>query len=308
MESNRKKVWTIPRLQGAIKAAFLARAVQERKEEFEIELRYRDLKSLLSVTEGAVSDRSLSRALAGLVASGHLKKQGTGKKTRYRIFIPRPDRIGAYAKSDGTSIAVGAKIGAVGRIDEGWAFYGVPESLANRLRPVLRQEANLFRDRVSDALDDFAGHVIHKIIVQARGRLPRRAIRAGEEGLWQVLQQSTLLAMLSFGGSRFWDWIDQTHPGALQFVRKNLGLEQVGTAGHPGSVDDLVRVWTLLTGIPEAKLRLGIERETKAFGRHVEAANRLLQALPPSKREKAAKELGDLSPLGGALSAVVHHL
>src|SRR5271156_2300279 len=98
MVSNRKKVWTIPRLQGAIKAAFLARAFQERKDEYDVELRYRDLKAAISVSEGAVSDRTLSRALFGLVSTGHLKKSGTGKKTRYRLFIPRSDLITAFAK------------------------------------------------------------------------------------------------------------------------------------------------------------------------------------------------------------------
>jgi hypothetical protein len=308
MEGNRKKIWTIPRLQGAIKAAFLARALEERRDEFGIELRYRDLKSQLSITEGPVSDRTLSRALSGLVATGHLKKGGMGKKTRYRVFIPRADLIAAYAKSDGTSITVGSNIGAVGRIDEGWAFYGIPEPLTNRLRPILRREASAFRERVSGVLDEFAEGVIHKIVLQARGRLPRREIQSGEEGLWQVLQRSTLFAMLSFGGSRFWDWIEQTHPGALRLVRKRIGLDTAQPAGRDVPLNDLVRVWTFLTGIPEEKLRLGIEKESKAFGRHVEAANRLLQALPPAKRKKAVTELGNLSPLGGALTAVVHHL
>lgn len=284
------------------------RALQDRTDEFAIELRYRDLKSVLSVTEGAVSDRTLSRALAGLVKSGHLKKQGTRKQTRYRVFIPRPDLIAAYAKSDGTSIAVGAQIGAVGRLDEGWAFYGVPESLANKLRPILRREANAFRQRLSGVLDEFAEKAIHKIVLQARGRLPRVEIRAGEEGLWKILQQSTILAMLTFGGNRFWDWIEQTHPGALRLVRKSFGIDPGTPPRNEVQVDDLVRVWTILTGIPEATLRLGIETETRAFERHVKAANRLLQALPPSRRARAVKELGDLSPLGGALSGVVHHI
>lgn len=308
MESNRKKVWTIPRLQGAVKAAFLVRALQEKKDEFDIELRYRDLKSLVAFTEGSVSDRTLSRALSGLVVSGHLRKQGSGKKIRYRIRIPRADLIAAYARSDGTSISVGASIGAVGRLDEGWSYYGVPEPLANRLRPMLRREAGYFRERVSKALDEFADGVIHKIVVQARGRLSKRDLAAGEEGLWQILQKSTLFAMLTFGGGRFWTWIEQTHPGALQLFRMSIGLDRAPPAGHEVPVDDLVRVWTFLTGIPEAALRLGIEKEVKTFGLQVEAANRLLQALTPSKREMAVRELGNLSPLGGALTAVVHHL
>ena len=310
LESNRKKIWTIPRLQGAVKAAFLARALQERRDELDLELRYRDLKSSVSLTEGSVSDSTLSRALTGLVATGHLTKQGTGKTTRYRVRIPRSDLIAAYAKSDGTSIAVGAGIGAVGRIDEGWAFYGIPEPLANRLRPILRREASAFREKVSTVLDNFAAGVIHKIVSQAPGGLSRREIQAGEEGLWQIVQHSALIAMVYFGGSRFWDWIEQTHPGALNLVRRSIGLDSVGVppTGSEIPVNEFIKVWTFLTGLPEEKLRPAIGREAKALSRHVAAANRLLQALPPSRRDKAQKELGNLAPLGGALTAVIHHL
>lgn len=308
MDSNRKKVWTLPRLQGAVKGVFLTRALQERKDEFDIELRNRDLKSMLSVTEGPLSDRTLSRALSGLVASGHLSKQGVGKRTRYRIVIPRPDLVKAYAKSDGTSIAVGASIGAVGRVDEGWAFYGVPEGLANRLRPVLRREAGAFRDRVSAVLDEFAETIIHRIVRQAQGRLSRNHIRAGEDGLWAILHRSALFAMLSLGGSRFWDWIEQTHPGALRLVRKSIGLDGAMPVAGEVPINDLVRVWAFLTGYPETRLRFEIEREAKRVGPHIEAANRLLQALPPSRRARAVKDLGDLTPLGGAVTAVIHHL
>ncbi|MCI4335988.1 MAG: hypothetical protein L3K17_02155 [Thermoplasmata archaeon] len=308
MESNRKKIWTIPRLQGAVKATFFARALQDRKDEFDIELRYRDMKAMLSVTEGPVSDRTLSRALAGLVASGHLEKSGVGKKTRYKVVIPRSDLIAAYAKSDSTSITVGSNIGAVGRIDEGWAFYGVPAPLANRLRPILRREASAFRERVAAVLDEFAEGVIHKIVLLARGRLSRKEIRAGEEGLWRMLQQSTLTAMLYFGGSRFWEWIEQTHPGALSLVRRSIGLDALAETGRAVPVDQFVKIWTFLTGIPEEKLRPAFERESKALSRHVAAANRLIEALPRSRRERALKELGNLTPLGSALTAVIHHL
>ncbi len=50
--------------------------------------------------------------------------------------------------------------------------------------------------------------------------------------------------------------------------------------------------------MPEAKLRLGVEKEAKTFRRHVEAAERLLKALPASKRAKAVREMGNLAPLG----------
>lgn len=307
MESDRKKVWTIPRVQGAVKAVFLAQGVRERKDEFDVELRYRDLKSSLSISEGPVSDRTLSRALAGLVESGHVKKSGTGKKTRYRIKIPRSDLIAAYAKSDGTSIAIASRIGAVGQLDGGWAFYGVPEPLANRLRPALRSEAELFRQRVSEVVGRFADGVIRKIVQQAGGRLPRRAIKEGAEGLQQVLQRSVVMSMIYFGGGRFWDWIEQTHPGALKLVRKLGGIETI-TPGGEVSVEQLTKALAFLTGFSEEEIRPRIEREARVIARHAQAANRLLDALPPSKRERARRELAYLSPLGGALTAVVHHL
>jgi hypothetical protein len=314
MESVRGKTWTVERLQGAIKATFFARGLELQRAAAGVALpdvalegvsfRYTELKRAIQSFEGPVADRTLSHALSALVADGHLKREERGRAVLYTLTIPRADHIVAFAKSDAGAIENAAAIGGVTDLTDGWAYYGLPEVLKDRLHPRLRRAANAYRKEILDTVDRFIRSVIREAVGKARGRLPPKELRVVERALYDTIQlQATGWLTLS-RGALLWSNLETMIPGALKAWQRVLGLPDQPEWDGQWTDGDIEAVSRAL-GAPSEKLREVVEKETRKMEKTRPAVERFFKALGPEETDRVGRELGEVVVLLGNLTAVV---
>jgi hypothetical protein len=314
MDSIRGKTWTVERLQGAIKATFFAKGLELQRAAEGIalpdialegvSLRYTELKRAIQGSEGPVADRTLSHALSGLVADGHLRREERGRAVLYTLTIPRADHIVAFAKSDASALENAAEIGGITDLTDGWAYYGLPEVLKDRLQARLRSAATRYRQAILEIVDRFIRIVIREAVRKARGRLPLKELRVVEKALYDTIQlQATGWLTLS-RGALLWSNLETMIPGALKAWQRVLGLpDQPEWDGR--WTDDHIGAVSRGLGVESDELRRVVERETRKMERSRPSLERFFKALGPEETDRVGRELGEAVVLLGNLTAVV---
>src|SRR4029077_18759127 len=140
-DSERGKMWTLERAQGAVKAAFFAKEVQEPESSEDPKLHFSEIRRLGGKNERPISDRTLSRAISSLIARGQLEKTGSRKGIEYRLVISKSERVKAFARTDSAWVERSAEVGGIGDGERGFAFYGIPEIFREKYRHRLQREA-----------------------------------------------------------------------------------------------------------------------------------------------------------------------
>jgi DNA-binding transcriptional ArsR family regulator len=314
MESARGKTWTVERLQDAIKATFFARGLELQRAAAGValpdvalegvSLRYTELKRAIQVSDGPVADRTLSHALSALVANGHLRREERGRAVLYTLTIPTADHIVAFARSDASAIENAAEIGGITDLTDGWAYYGLPPVLKDRLQPQLRRAANAYRKEILDMADRFTRRVLREAVRKARGRLSPKDLRLAERALYDTIQlQATGWLTLS-RGALLWSNIETMIPGALKAWQRVLGLPDQPDWDGQWTETDIEAVARAL-GTPSEQLERVVEKEMRKMERSRPALERFFQALGPEETARLGRELSDVVVLLGNLTAVV---
>ncbi len=302
-ESNKRRTWTVPRLQNAIKAAFFGRSVESATSEEEISLRYSDLKSAVSASEGPVADRTLSRALADLVSRGHLQREPRGREVLYRLSIPRVEKLAAFAKSDADAIRFAAQVGGIADLSEGWAYYGIPEFLHERLRGRLRRAGLAHRKAIGEVVDQVVDETLRSVVRRGRGRLSRETLWKVEDGLYATLEPEAIGWLALARGQIVWSNIETLIPGALAAWRRAIGVEGIIPKGPP-TIDSQAQFWSRVLQVPAVEIRKVLERELKRIERYRPVLDQFFAVLSPEERGLVARDLNGLIVLIANLTAV----
>ena len=302
------------RLQGAIKATFFAKGLELQRAAAGValpdvaldgvSLRYTDLKRAIQASEGPVADRTLSHALAGLVADGHLKREEQGRAVLYTLTIPTADHVVAFAKSDASAIENAAEIGGITDLTDGWAYYGLPTSLNERLQRRLRRAAGAYRKQILATVDRFTREVIREAVGQARGRLPPKELKLVERALYDTIQLQATGWLTISRGAILWSNLETMIPGALKAWQRVLGLPDAPEWDGQWTESDVEAVSRAL-GAPPAQLQHVLEREMRKMERTRPSLERFFQALGPEEADRVGRELGEVVVLLGNLTAVV---
>jgi hypothetical protein len=314
MEPQRGKTWTVERLQGAVKAAFFAKGLELQRAAAGvalpdvalegIALRYTELKQTIQALEGPVADRTLSHALSGLVLNGHLRREERGRAVYYTLTIPASDHVTAFAKSDASAIENAAELGGLTDLTDGWAYYGLPEILKERLGPSLRRAAHAYRKELLACLDRWTREVVHGAIAQARGRLPRRELRAVEEALHHTIQLQSTGWLTLTRGQLLWSNLETVIPGALRTWQRVLGLPDQSEWDGEWTEEHIGGVARGL-GVPPERLRGIVQRETRRMEKARPSLERFFELLGPEASERVGREIREMIVLVGNLTAVV---
>lgn len=193
MDSERSRFWTIEKAQGAVKASFFSRIIVPRKGDEDLQLRFTQIQQLVSRTEGQIGDRTLSRALAGLVQSGVLQKKVEGKFSLYSLGpTNRSVRVKAFAHAEGAAIDSAGAIGGVGDVARGWGVYGVPDIFSRRLRGRLRKECLRHQESLGRVFDDVWDETIDSILRPVKGRVSGKAFKQGGKAIEELLELQTI--------------------------------------------------------------------------------------------------------------------
>lgn len=302
--SRRAKLWTVGRLENAIRATFFARAMELGRSEEKVRLRYTDIKRSIEASEGPLADRTLSRALAGLVGNSQLSRAPRGREVLYGLTIPRGERVRAFAKSDATAVEASARIGGMGDLTEGWACYGIPPELKDRLRPHLLRSSREVRGVLLGVVNRVAEEVIRSALRSARPRLPRRELQEVEAALRELARSSAVGWLALARGAMFWQNVEAMAPGALGTTRRLLGLERVPPEA-PEVGEAHVGAWARMLGEPFEEVRERVAVELRAAERRQPLIDRLFAALGPGDGEKVMRELDGLLVLVTSLVLVV---
>jgi hypothetical protein len=314
MESARGKTWTVERLQDTIKATFFARGLELQRAAAGValpdvalegvSLRYTELKRAIQVSEGPVADRTLSHALSALVADGHLRREERGRAVLYTLTIPTADHVVAFARSDASAIENAAEIGGITDLTDGWAYYGLPTTLNDRLHPRLRRAANAYRKEILATVDRFTRSVIREAVRKAHGRLPPKELRVVERVLYDTIQlQATGWLTLS-RGALLWSNLETVIPGALKVWQRVLGLSDQPAWDGQWTETDIEAVSRAL-GTPSEQLQKVVEKEKRKMERSRPTLEKFFEAIGPEETDRVGRELGEVVVLLGNLTAVV---
>jgi len=307
MDSQKTRYWTIPKAQEAIKASFFLKEMTSPGEGVELWLRFTQIRDIISQAEGAISDRTLSRALSGLVGSDNLRKRSQGKYSLYSLVRARADEVKAFARAEAAAIESGGALGGVGNSSEGWAVFGIPESMPRRYRRAFRKECLRHRDQLRDVLDEVWGDAVDAILRPSRSRVSHRVFKAGEKGVEDLLELQVLGSIFLGYGARFWGIAEAFVPKAPQAFQRALGL----TFAPEATVQERMSVLlSKLAGKPVDEIRPVVDEEFSKIGRKIRSAaaatQPLWESLTPKERERAGRRLQAAGAMTAALASVVH--
>jgi hypothetical protein len=301
------KLWTIERAEGAVKAAFFSRSVLTPAEEGDVWLRFTEIRSAVSVGEGPIGDRTLSRALRSLLSSGQLKHRREGRASLYGLVISRTARVQAISRAEAAAIELSGAIGGWGDGSAGWSVFGVPDGVPRKYRAHLRAECLHHQEALRDILYGILDEYIDAVLRPTRSRVPRKVYQRGQKGLAQLLE----LQLLGIEGvaytSRIWRIVEKTVPGTLDAVRRVVlpGITPEIPVG-----EGIALVVSKLGGVPIEEVRRDVEKELARLQNKVEQAaasvKPLWNALTDSEQERAGRRLQAASTMAAALTSVVH--
>jgi hypothetical protein len=303
VDSKRGKVWTLDRAQGAVKAAFFAKEVLLQESDAEPRLHFSEIGALIGKNERDIGDRTLARAIAVLVAKGHLKKSGVGKGTAYTLDIPKSERVKAFARTDSAWLERVSQIGGIADGERGYAFYGVPEILTDQLRSRLRRAALKHQTVIREVLEQVWNDCADLLLKPARRRLPQKIWMEGEKAVYRIDRLMVLGSIGQGYANRLWQMLEGTIPGALTTYQKTLGIS---FAPETPVYERLAIAISKVGGIDRGTVEPQIERLMQRLKRDGERTQPLWDSLTQAERERAGKAVAATIALTASLTSVVH--
>jgi hypothetical protein len=307
MDSEKLRYWTIPKAQAAVRATFFSRGLAPHGEEEEVWLRFSEIQRFIGITESPIGDRTLSRALAGLVETGGLRKKTEGKFSHYALVIQLPERIKAFVQAEAKAIEAAGTVGMRGDRSEGWAVYGVPEILPKKYRARFRKAGLAHRAALRRILKDVWDEAAVAVLRPARGRVSRKVYQEGEKAL-AILGEFQVLGSMGLGyGARVWGMLEGAVPGSMRAFQRGMGLTTPSEASLPEIISKLV---SQIASRPIEDVRPDVDLEFKRFLKRFERAEAAFKpmwgALTPSEKERAVKRLQAARAMTASLTSVVH--
>jgi len=302
-DSVKARNWTVPRVENGIKSAFFGRGVELATQEDEVSLRYTDLKRAIGATEGPVADKTLSRALRAMNQRGQLQRNRKGREVYYRLTIPRAEKLAAFAKSDSGAIQAAARVGGVGDVGEGWAFYGVPDLLKEKVRKRLERASRRFRSEMGETIERLLDETISSGIRRARGRMPRSDLWRVEDTLYHVFQTQATGALVMVRASLLWSNLESIFPGSLVAAKRALGIPDLPdpniewTDAHSDAI-------AKATGVPPEVIRSAVARETKRLEKARPLLTRFFELLGPEEGNRFGEHINAIVAMVATLTAV----
>ena len=307
MDSEKTKYWTIAKAQGAVKASFFSRGFLVSKGVGEVWLRFTEIKQIIAATEGPVGDRTLSRALAGLVGQNRLKKKIEGKFSLYSLVIPWPERVRAFARAEAAAVEGAGSIGGMGDSTEGWAVYGIPDIIPKSYRRRFKKECFRHQEVLREVLYDIWEKCFDAILKPVRKRVSRKIFRDGEKALEYVMEFQMVGSSGLGYAARFWGVVEGTIPGAQRAFQLGAGLTFAPEATFPERVSAIVS-WTASRPIEE--VRSEVNKEFARLQNRIQKAGLsfkvLWDNLTPREKARAERILQAATVMTACLTSVVH--
>lgn len=295
MEINTGGKWSLSEAMSAVQAKLFLK-MTEADSLPQASMSFTEIRDTLTKGGKKIGSKMLSKTLRALQTKGILNKDGERKGIRYFFKKPsRDEKIAVYAAADRAGIEAAASFGGVGNVQQGWTFYGVPDSLAHRIRPRLRMEASRFQERIDRILKDEADRFLRSLVRRVRGRLSAKDLQAGERALWHAINAARAYGMLSAGMAWVATFLDRTVPGTMGRAMSEI----VSKAPTEDVAAIRFLAWRLGTTEERVKKEFDAEAKRQAAGR------RLFEALPPRERDRAGREFAALVQLSASLCAVV---
>ena len=284
--------WSVGEAQSGIIAGFVLRADELGSEK--VSMRFKDLRGALDSMEVGkqIAPKTLSKALKALVARGRLARNQSGREVWYSLEkLPRQDLVPIITATHRAAILSAANLGAIGDLEQGWAFYGIPDLLRRRLRSSLREEAEAYRDRIAQLLEREVRRFIRSLLEKGRGRVTATELRDAERAIWLGLGEAHLVGAVS----TILVYLDQVAPGAG-------GRTVSHAAAHwPSTREAQIRYIAQATGKEQTR----IEREVMKIERLQTASRKLFGALPAADQKRFALEFNAWAQLIASWCAVV---
>ncbi len=284
--------WSVSEAKSGIITALVLRADEVGSEK--VSMRFKDLREALDGMERAkqIAPKTLSKALKELVVRGRIAKSKSGREAWYSLEkLPRQELIPIITETDRAAILSASNLGAIGDLEQGWAFYGIPDLLRRRLRSLLRKEAEAYRDRIGQLLEKEVRRFIRSLLDKARGRLKASEFRDAERAIWLGLGEAQFLGAVS----TILVYLDQVAPGAADRTVSQAA------ARWPSTREAQIRYLAQATGQDEVK----IERQVDKIERWQTASRKLFGALPARDRRRFALEFSAWAQLIASWCAVV---
>ena len=302
-DSDTTRFWNLERAEGAVKGAFFAQEILAGESAVEPTLHYTEIRGLIKTNERAIGDRTLSKAIASLVAKRQLKKSGIGKGIVYTLDIPREERLRAFAHADTTWISRSAEVGGLGDGERGFAIYGVPEILRERYRRRLRKAALRHQGELRELVEEAWNEAEDCLLKPSRGRIPKKVWIIGERATRRT-SRMLLIGTLGQGyASRLWQLLERTIPGALATYQRTLGIS---FAPETPLHERLTVAISKVAGVGQSEIRPEVDRLLKTLARDAERTQPLWEVLTQAEKERAGKQLAAAVAMTASLTSVVH--
>ncbi len=301
------RLWSIERAQDAIKAAFFSRLILASSDPENDWLRFGQIRTIISNSEGKIGDRTLSRALKRLLDMGQIRQRREGKYSFYCLVISKPDMTKAFARAESSSLETAGGIGGWGDVTEGWAVFGVPDMIPLKFRNRFRTMCKLHQEDLREALFDLWDECIDSILKSVRNKVSKPVFLAGEKAIIRLLDFQFLGIEGVSNSSRIWQLIENAAPGTLSAFTKSLGL-------NPSVKTPLEEVIALMTARITSKdvreVRPEVKLELSRFLKEIQSASDALkpiwEVLSPRQKERASRMLGAISQMTASITSVVH--
>ena len=301
------KFWTIERAQGAIKAAFFSRSILTLGDPEEVWLRFTEIQRAVSVSEGRIGDRTLSRALKALQAAGQLRKRAEGRASLYGLIIQPAEMLKSLARAEGSAVESEGAIGGWGDALEGWAVFGIPEVVPRRFQRRIRRECRRHQEEIRDVLYEIWDECLDAVLKPSQRRVSRSVFSAGREGILKIFEIQLLGVEGFASSSRLWRIVENVAPGTLSSFRKSIAGNQ--TSEIPIGEGIALLLSNIGAG-PIEETRPQVEREMKRVQDRLQRAavafTPLWEALTPKEQERAGRRLQATSAMTASLTSVVH--
>lgn len=307
MDSQKTRYWTIPKAQGAVKAAFFSRSIMTAGGPEDVWLRFTEIRDAVSATEAAIGDRTLSRALKALLAAGQLKRKVEGKSSLYGLVILKPDLVKAFARAEGAAVESAGSIGGWGDGTQGWAVFGVPPIVPRRFRSRMKEACYRHQETMREVLYDVWDEWADAVLKPARKRVSRSEYKAGERGLLKLFEiQLQGIEGLAYS-SRLLRLVEQTVPGTVSSFQKSIFPN--ASAQIPIG-EGLALIASKISGQPLEEVRPEVERGLDLAQKQAQRAAALFKpiwdTLTPKEQERAGRRLQVASLMTASLTSVVH--
>lgn len=301
------KYWTVDKAQGAVKAAYFSKEVAVADDSPATWLRFSEIKRAISETESAIGDRTLSRALRGLVALGQLRRKVHGRVVSYGLVVSKVDLVSAFARAEAATLEAAGNVGGRGDSSEGWAVFGLPEIVPRAYAVRLKKACRSHQEELRSVLEDFSEDALDAVLKPARKKVSRKEFDAGKSAAWKIVEYQLIGTYGLAFSTRFWGVMEKLVPGSLRSYRKGL-------VPHAGAEISLPQAITALaariSGKRAEELRPEVEKQLQEMVREIDRLSKnfqpLWEALTPRQQERATRRLQAATAMTAGLTSVVH--